>query len=152
MFSSARRRALAIHDLTGRASVTGHAVIDGRNSCCADIWWVYKHRNAYGRIHLLPYRLKHPARHMVSFWTEEGCRMLRREGCEIGTELRQTLVNIGYFVETKKPHRAMMKRKGTVAFLRAFQRWQEHAAVCAECRSIFAPVFIEYTKPPGARS
>jgi hypothetical protein len=78
--------------------------------------------------------------------------MLRRDGCEMGTELRQTLVNIGYFVENKKPHPAMVKRKGTVAYLRAFQRWQEHAALCAECRTTFAPVFIEYTKPPGARS
>ena len=69
--------------------------------------------------------------------------MSRRDGCKVGTELLQSLANIGYFLEGKRALPVSVKRKGRLAYARTFDRWQQHSKDYLQCWNALSNMITE---------
>jgi hypothetical protein len=69
--------------------------------------------------------------------------MSRCDGCQVGTELLQSLADLGYFLEGKRALPVSVKRKGRLAYVRTFDRWQQHSKDCLQCRNALSSMITE---------
>jgi hypothetical protein len=69
--------------------------------------------------------------------------MWRGDGCQVGTELLQSLANIGYFLEGKRAFAVSVKRKARAAYARTFDRWQQHSKGCVQCRNALSSMITK---------